>query len=62
MFRVIAQFVFLAVCGAWAVYRDRVFFTVCSGDRQLADSEEMFAVCDKKCFGLKNASHHLDHL
>ena len=30
------------------------FFTVCSGDRQLADSEEMFAVCDKKCFSLKN--------
>jgi len=52
----LAQFVFVAVCGAWGVYRvrDRVFFTVCSGDRQLADSEEMFAVFDKKCFGLKN--------
>jgi len=24
---------------------------VCLGDRQLADSEEMFDVCDKKCFG-----------
>ena len=34
---------------------ETAFFTVCSGDRQLADSEEMFAVCDKKCFGLKNA-------
>ena len=32
-----------------------VFFTVCSGDRQLADSEEMFAVCDKKNVCLKNA-------
>jgi len=31
------------------------FFTVCSGDRQLADGEEMLAVCDKKCFALKNA-------
>jgi len=29
------------------------FFTVCLGDRQLADSEEMFVVCDKKCLGLK---------
>jgi len=26
---------------------------VCLGDRQLADSEEMFAVLDKKCLGLK---------
>jgi len=24
---------------------------VCLGDRQLADSEETFDVCDKKCFG-----------
>jgi len=38
----LAQFVFVAVCGAWGVYRDLIF----SGDRQLADSEEMFAVCD----------------
>jgi len=30
------------------VYWDRIF-TVCSGDRQLADREKMFAVCDKKC-------------
>ena len=37
------------------VSTETAFFTVCSGDRQLADSEEMFAVCDKKCFGLKNA-------
>ena len=37
------------------VSRETAFFTVCSGDKQLADSEEMFAVCDKKCFSLKNA-------
>jgi len=43
--------VFVAVCGACGVYRDRVFFTVCLGDRQLADSEETFDICDKKCFG-----------
>jgi len=33
---------------------------VCSGDRQLVDSEEVFAVCDKKCFGIKNVRHHLE--
>jgi len=32
----------------------RRFVTVCSGDRQLVDSEEMFAVCDKKMFWPKN--------
>jgi len=50
----LAQFVFVTVCGAWAVYRDRVFFTVCSGDGQLVDSEEMFALCGKKIKKIKN--------
>jgi len=44
---------FIYICGAWVVCIDCVFFTVCLGDRQLPDSE-MFAVCDKKCLGLKN--------
>jgi len=40
--------VFVAVCGAWAVYRDCAFFPlVYSGDRQIVDNEEMFAACDK---------------
>jgi len=29
------------------------------GDKQLADSEEMFAVCDKKLFGLKKCGTSL---
>jgi len=33
------------------VVSDRVFFTVSLGERQLADSEETFDVCDKNFFG-----------
>jgi len=50
--------VFVAACGACGVYRDRVFFTVCLGDRQLADSKETFDVCDKNVL----AQHRLDNL
>jgi len=42
------QFVFVVICGAWVVCKDRVFLHMFRGQAAITDSEEMFSVCGKK--------------
>jgi len=61
----VRQWLFLLPFVEPVVSTETAFFTVCLGDRQLADSEETFDVCDKKMFWphialrtFKTATHH----